>query len=128
MVLPYAIGAITRITHMLARRTAITDRLGLTVAFSSAQVPGTDGAGGTDGADTAIAADMDSAAATAIAAATPADIVVAMRLEAELLPVALPVVELAVDTQAADMQSAAVASTAAVVAASTVVAADTGKV
>jgi hypothetical protein len=81
-----------------------------------------DGAGGTDGADT------DSAVDTAIAAGTPADIVVAMRLEAELLPVALPVVELAVDTQAADMQSAAVDSTAVVAAAPMAVAADTGKV
>jgi hypothetical protein len=86
-----------------------------------------DGAGGTDGADTAIAAVTDSAAATAIAAGTPADIVVAMRLEAELLPVASPVVELAVDTQAAAMRPAAVASTE-VAAAPMAVAADTGKV
>jgi len=104
MVLPFAIGAITPIIPMLAHPTATTDRHGLAVASSSAQVPGMAGATGMDGADTAIAADTDTGAATAIVAATAIAIMTATAAATAIVAVdtaaAMPVVT-AVDTVAA---------------------------
>jgi len=151
MVLPCAIGAITPIIPTLARPTVTTDLLGLTVASSSARVPGMAGAIGMDLVDTAIAA--DTAAGTAIAADTAAgtqvdivadtlvDIAVdsLVAREVQSLPGDLAAaVDIVADTQVADTQPAVVDSAAAwaAVAGSTVVAAaapmveaaDTGKV
>ena len=106
MVLPLATGAIILTTLTRARPTDTTGRLGLTAASSSAQVPGTDGAGVADGAVTVIAVDMDTAAATAIAAGTQAVADTQAAIAAVLPLEAMQVAEPAVDTQVAELAAA----------------------